>query len=138
MDCLGQPRWHGEALAAGFYDNGPRSSGRRHESSPGRTVIATPYKSARHGILKEPLMLAYLLPRGLARMRRRLRDQRSGKLVCAHSRFLSSRPFLGFLGLAALGLLLGVSGKPNASFITAPTYPAGSAPISVAVGDFNG
>jgi hypothetical protein len=40
--------------------------------------------------------------------------------------------------LVALGLLLGIAGQAEASFITAPAYAVGATPGPVAVGDFNG
>jgi hypothetical protein len=78
-------------------------------------------------------MLTYVVNQGLALMRRARRVR-----ACRCSRRPFSRPFVEAMGLVALGLLLGIPGKPQASFITAPTYPAGDGPSSVAVGDFNG
>ena len=62
----------------------------------------------------------------------------------SRERFCFSPPRLGMVRqtarLLALALLvLGTATMPaDAGFLTAPTYPAGSQPIAVAVGDFNG
>jgi hypothetical protein len=76
-------------------------------------------------------MLNYSVNQGLALKLRARRKRASQKRP-------QSRPFVEALGLVALGLLLGVPGKPNAGFIAAPVYPVGDSPTSVAVGDFNG
>jgi hypothetical protein len=54
------------------------------------------------------------------------------------TRLVNQGPFFVALGFVALGLVLGAPGKSKAGFVTAPTYPAGDGPSSVAVGDFNG
>src|SRR5262249_28655922 len=102
-------------------------------------------------------MLKCLVNRGLAPPHHARHDLGSQRLANYRSHLHSSRPLVGLLrsascswfhgdhpklwldlGIALITLLAVQMPVAQASFITAPSYAAGSYPTSVAVGDFNG